>query len=142
MKKLSIIICLLIVSILLCGCEESKEKKVIINGKEVNTVSMEHKHCTRGGTATGAEVKLEYDLYYTGDKLNLLVSNEKVISADASVLTTYENAYKSIHANYSGLDYYDTSVERGDTTVTSTISINYDEVDIDKLIGEVLFKIL
>ena len=39
---------------------------------------MEHKHCTRGGTATGAEVKLEYDLYYTGDKLNdkTLDSNE------------------------------------------------------------------
>lgn len=134
MKKVSIIICLLIVSVLLCGCEEKKENKVISNGTEVNTANMEHKHCTRNATATGAEVKLEYDLYYTGDVLNLLISKEKIISADQSVLNTYEEAYKKIHANYNGLEYYDASVEKGDTTVTSSITINYDKIDISKLI--------
>lgn len=136
MKKMSIILLLFIVIflvVLLCGCK-SKDKEVIINNKPVNTSKMEHKHCTREATATGAEVKLEYDIYYTGNNLNILKSKEEIISADDEILNTYEEAYKSIHANYEGLDYYDTSVIRGDTTVTSNISINFDEIDIDKLI--------
>ena len=132
MKKISIIVCLLLISIILCGCEE--KKKLIINNEPINTSSMEHKHCTREATATGAEVKLEYDIYYTGDVLNLLISKEKIISSSEDILNTYEEAYKNIHNNYIGLDYYDTSVDRGDTTVLSTISINYDKVDINKLI--------
>lgn len=132
MKKISIIIVLFLV-ILLCGCE-SKDNEIIINNKPVNTSKMEHKHCTREATATGAEVKLEYDIYYTGSTLNILKSQEKVISANEEILNIYEEAYKNVHSNYSGLDYYDTEVIRGDTTVTSNISINYDEIDIDKLI--------
>lgn len=134
MKKMSMIMSLLIVCILLCGCETKKKENVIINNEPISTATMEHKHCSREATATGAEVKLEYDIYYTGDILNLLISKEKIISSSEDVLNTYEEAYKSIHKNYEGLDYYDASVDRGDTTVLSTISINYDKVDIDSLI--------
>ena len=132
MKKISIIIVLFLV-ILLCGCE-SKDNEIIINNKPVNTSKMEHKHCTREATLDGGEVKLEYDIYYTGEILNLLVSKEKIISSSEDILNTYEEAYKKIHLNYEKLENYDTSVVRGDTTVLSTISINYDKVDIDKLI--------
>ena len=132
MKKISIFFCLLIICGLLCGCNE--KDKIIINNETINTISMEHKHCTREATTTGADVKLEYDIYYTGDVLNLLISKEKIISSSEDVLNTYEEAYKNIHSYYIGLDYYDTSIDRGDTTVLSTISINYDKVDIDKLI--------
>ena len=134
MKKVLLIIWLLVITIMLCGCEEKDNKKVVINGQTINTATMEHKHCTRGGTATGADVKLEYELYYTGDVLNILESKEEVISADEETLNTYEEAYKNIHTYYEGLDYYDTEVTRGDTTVTSIIKINYDQIDIDKLI--------
>ncbi len=132
MKKISIIIVLFLV-ILLCGCE-SKDNEIIINNKPVNTSKMEHKHCTREATLDGGEVKLEYDIYYTGEVLNLLVSKEKIISSSEDILNTYEEAYKKIHLNYEKLENYDTSVVRGDTTVTSNISINYDEIDIDRLI--------
>ena len=132
MKKISIIIVLFLV-ILLCGCE-SKYNEIIINNKPVNTSKMEHKHCTREATLDGGEVKLEYDIYYTGEVLNLLVSKEKIISSSEDILNTYEEAYKKIHLNYEKLENYDTSVVRGDTTVLSTISINYDKVDIDRLI--------
>lgn len=132
MKRVSIVIILFLV-ILLCGCE-SKDNEVIINNKPINTSKMEHKHCTREATLDGGEVKLEYDIYYTGDVLNLLVSKEKIISSSEDILNTYEEAYKKIHLNYEKLENYDTSVVRGDTTVLSTISINYDKVDIDRLI--------
>ena len=132
MKKVFVIVSLFLVIILLCGCED--KENVVINGKTINTSKMEHKHCTRNGTLDGGEVKLEYDIYYTGDVLNVVKSLEKVISPDENILNSYEQAYKGIHAHYIGLDNYDTEVVRGDTSVTSLMNINYDEIDIDELI--------
>ena len=136
MKKIGIII-LFISIIVLTGCEnENKSKeKVIIDGKTVNTSTMEHKHCTRQGNVTNGEVSLNYDIYYTGDRLNVLKAEEKVTSKESEILDTYENAYKQIHSNYEGLEYYDAKVERDDTSITSTISIDYDNINIDKLIS-------
>ena len=96
---------------------------------------MEHKHCTREGTLDDGEVNLEYDIYYTGDKLNILESKEEVISSDDEILSTYAEAYKTIHSYYDGLDFYETSLTRGNTSVVSTIKINYDEINIDQLIA-------
>ena len=137
MKKNKFIVLLFIVLFLVSGCASKSEKnevEVKSNGEVVDTSKMQHKHCTREATAPGAEVKLNYDIYYTGEKLNILKSEEKVMSSKEETLDTYENAYKQIHSNYEGLEYYDAEVIRGDTTVTSTITINYDNIDIDKLI--------
>ena len=134
MKKISIIIILLLV-LFVTGCEKETKKEVVINGKSVNTSKMEHKYCTREGTVEGGEVSLSYDIYYTNDVLNIIKSIEKVTLDDSSMLDTYEEAYKKVHSYYEGLDYYDTSVVRNNNTVTSTININYDEIDIDKLIS-------
>ena len=132
MKK--IITCLLLVLsfFFLTGC--SKEEKVISNGKTINTSKMGHKHCTRGGSLEDGEVSLNYDLYYTGDDLNILKSEEKVLSTNSDVLNTYANAYQSIHSNYEGLEYYDTSLVLEDDSVTSIITINYDQINISELL--------
>ncbi len=136
MKKTLFIFLLGLSLLALAGCEKTKEEdEIISNGQEVNTKSMQHKHCERGGTLDNGEVSLQYEIYYTGEVLNLVKSEEKVISADSSILDTYENAYKGIHAHYEGLDYYDTKVIRGDTAVTSTIVINYDKIDIQALLS-------
>lgn len=133
MKKISIII-LFIAVFILTGCSNKKTEEIIIEGKKVNTSTMEHKHCTRQGTVTNGSVSLSYEIYYTDDILNVLKAEEKVTSKESSVLDTYENAYKEIHKNYEGLSYYDTKVERNEDSVTSTITIDYDHVDIEKLI--------
>ena len=133
MKKISIIV--LILSILIItGCEKEKtSNKVISNGKEVNTSSMEHKHCTRQGSVTDGEADLNYDIYYTGDILNVVKSEEKVTSDNEEVLNTYENAYRSIKSHYVGLEYYDITVTRTDNSVAINMLINYDKLDVDKL---------
>ena len=133
MKKVSIFVLVLVSIFFLAGCE--KQEVVESNGEEINVTKMEHKHCTRTGTATGADVYLNYDIYYTGDILNILKSEEKIVSSSSETLTTYEEAYKKIHSNYEGLEYYDAEVVRGDTAVTSTITINYDKININSLIA-------
>ena len=133
MKKIIIGIILVLAIIGLTGCE--KKEKVVISGEKVNTSKMLHKHCTREGDAgTGIEVELNYEIYYTGDILNLLESEEKIITASEEKLTEYENAYKKIHEHYKGLKYYDAEVTRTETTVTSKISINYDKINISRLL--------
>ncbi len=123
---------LLICILFLVGCEKSE--KVVIDGEEIDTKEMVHEHCTRLGTLEGGEASLNYDIYYTGDKLNLIRSVEKIISSSDEILDGYENAFKSLHEHYKNIDNYETEVIRGDTTVTSTILINYDKIDIQALI--------
>ena len=96
MKRISsLLLVLLLCSFFVTGCEE---KEVVTSaGEDVNVASMQHKHCTRSGSIdTGSEVSLNYDLYYTGEALNNLKSEEKVISSDQDVLTTYENAFEVV----------------------------------------------
>ena len=132
-KRNSLLVLLLVLLLLVTGC--AKKEVVESNGEKVNVGKMQHQHCTRIGNAEGAEVNLNYDIYYTDDILNVLQSEEQVVSDNSDTLTTYENAYKGIHQHYEGLAYYDTNVVREGNSVTSTITINYDKIDINRLIA-------
>lgn len=137
MKK-KVLLFILFGLLIVTGCtnkEKDLEKTIISNGSKIETKNMIHDHCTRNGRIDNGDISLQYELYYTGEVLNLLQSEEKVISADTTILDTYENAYKQIHAHYQDLTYYDAEVIRGDTTVTSQITINYDKIDIQKLLA-------
>lgn len=129
----SLILILAICLCLLTGC--SDENQIVSNGEKIDTKGMKVMHCVREATAdAGIDVSLSYDLYYTDENLNILHSTEKVSSNDSSNLDLYEDAYKKIQANYQGLKYYDAKVTREDTTVTNDITINYDKIDIDRLL--------
>ena len=134
MKKYSVIILFLAFVLLVTGCE--KKNTIESGGEKVSVSGMEHKHCTRGAVADAdIDVSLEYDIYYKGENIQILHAVEKVITSDEDSLTTYEDAYKKIYDNYKGLKYYDAKVVRGDTTVTSDVTINYAKIDIEKLIA-------
>jgi len=129
-----LLVALVISLFLICGCTNNKEI-VEVNGEKVNTSKMGHKHCTRKATAgSGIDVSLSYDIYYTGNILNMIQSEEKIMSANSESLDTYEEAYRGIHEHYKDLEYYDTSLVRTETTVTSTMTIDYDKIDVEKLI--------
>lgn len=134
MKKYNLLVLALVCIFAISGCVTS-EKTVKTSNNKVKTGKMVHKHCTRAATAgEGIDVSLNYELYYTDDLLNVLHSEEKVISENSESLDTYEKAYKDIHANYKGLKYYDTDVIRDENSVTSIIHIDYDKVNIAALI--------
>ena len=141
MKKIISIMLLVVITLFITtGCEENKttstvNNKVISNGEKVNTKSMKHKHCTREANAgTNTTMVLYYDLYYTGDILNILVSHEELQTEDEEMLIQYENAYKQISTHYEGLEYYDQKVTRTSKSVINETTINYDEIDIQKLL--------
>ena len=130
MKKVLMFSCLLFLFAFLVGCDnESIEKENVSNQKII------HEHCTRSGFAGEDNVvTLYYDIYYQGDVLKRLESYEGIESSDSSLLDQYEKSYRSVHENYNGLDYYQTSVLRDDTHVVSQILIDYENIDIERLI--------
>ena len=133
MKEIKIFVLILLSTCLLVGCE--KKEEIEIEGEKIDTKEMVHEHCTRAATAgSGIDVSLNYDIYYQEDHLLLLQSNETITTTDQSTLDTYEDAYRGIHENYQDLEYYDTSLERSQNSVTSKMTIYYDKIDIEKLI--------
>ena len=135
MKKIYIILLLIFSVFIITGCEDEKDV-VISGGEKVNVSKMGHKHCTRTASADdGIDVNLYYDLYYKDEDLLLLVSVEEISSTNEENLDTYEDAYNGIKANYAGLEYYDQEVIRTDNLVTNKITINYEKIDVDKLLA-------
>ena len=126
MKKIGISLLLLVALLTVTACE-SKESTT-------SSKNQIHEHCTRTGIVTNGEANLNYEVYYTGDRINKIESTERVSSESSDVLDTYEDAYRNIHEQYKGLKYYDTEVIRTDSSVTSKITIDYDHIDIDALI--------
>ena len=141
MKKISSLILLIIVSLfIVTGCNSQSNNKannqVISNGEKVDTKTMKHKHCTRSADAgTNTDMVLEYDVYYTGEKLNLLISHEELKTEDQDMLKEYEDAYKNIATYYEGLEYYEQEVTKTSNSVTNKTTINYDKIDIKKLLA-------
>ena len=133
MKELKLLGIILLSACLLVGCE--KKRTIEVNGETINTKEMIHEYCERMGTLEGGTADLHYDIYYTGDRLNVLRSEETVRSTSSSVLDEYENSYKTLHNYYKDLKYYDTSIIRDDEHVSSIIIINYDKIDMDELIS-------
>ncbi len=134
MKKVIIIIVGIVGCFLLFRLTMQKTN-VKSHGGEQTDNSMVHEFCTRQGEGSNIETELNYELYYTGDVLNVLISKEAVTSEDPAVLDQYEEAYKGIYSHYEGLDYYEPEVIREENTVTSLVVIDYDHIDIDQLIA-------
>ena len=120
------------------GCSlkgNNSKTKIISDGTIIDTSEMQHKHCSRKGSVQGGTANLNYEIFYADDKINLLRSEEQVVSNDKNVLKTYEDAYRKIHKNYEGLQYYDAEVVVNDTSVTSIITINYDKINMKALLA-------
>lgn len=114
---------LLVMILLLAGC-----------GSNSSVSSDGVKKCTRTGTVTNGSTEMNYEVYYKGEYVVLLHSTEKIISDSSSVLDTYEEAYKNIFKQYEGLEYYDNKITRSSNSVTNEITINYEKIDMGKLL--------
>lgn len=133
MKKIKIIIVIIISIFIVTACNSNN--KIKSNGTTVDTSKMTHKHCTRSASASsGVEAELYYDIYYTGDTMNIIESTETVTTSDKDTLKQYQSAYEGINEHYKDLKYYDSTVTVNDDSVTRHTVINYDKIDINKLL--------
>ena len=82
----------------------------------------------------GIDVDLRYIIEYKRGNIIKLRSISTVTSSDSEKLDTYENAYEKIATNYNDLANYQTNIIRDSNSVMYDAIINYDKIDIDKLL--------
>lgn len=127
LKKISLFLLMFICLFMVTGCDKETETKL-------KTIGKVHEHCTRAGSINGATVQLDYDIYYKGENLTMLISNEKVITEDQDILDQYETAYKEVNKDYEDLDHYIVKVERDHNSVLSYSEIDFEKVDTNYLL--------
>lgn len=105
--------------VLLTGCGADKEKVM---------------KCTRTINQTNINMDLVYNVTYKGKYVSKISSTEKIISDNATVLETYQEQLESITATFKDIKYYDHNIKIDGNTLTSTIDIDYEKIDTNKLI--------
>ncbi len=149
MKKiLSSLLVLVLGLILVTGCEKGEKKVQNTNSTPNTTTNSNGKitssknlvnssgilTCTREGVGEGDILPtFSYVVTYRDGELLTLRAIEKVSSESGTGLDSYYNAYKNINSKYDGLDYYNSVITKTDTFVTRDTTIDYEHIDIDKL---------
>lgn len=145
MKKNLLLVALLTMTLLLTGCGSDKETTETSNNKESNATNDSIKdatneeskilNCTRSVTVSeGVRMELSYKATYKGDYVELIETEEKIISDDTAVLEAYNSSVESIYSPYKNIEHYNYNVEISGNTLTSTTNIDYSKIDTDKLI--------
>ena len=99
-----------------------------------NNNSMESMTCTRTMNQSGIKTSLKYNVKYKGDYVSRIKTVETVETDSSDILNTYKEQIESLYSPYKDVEYYDYNVDVVDNKLTSTVDINYEKVDTDKLL--------
>ncbi len=116
-KVLLIVMCVGVLFLTGCGAEKEKTLK-----------------CSRTLNQSGIKMDLNYNVKYKGNYVNVVKSEEKIISDNAETLNTYKEQLEKTTQSVSKIKYYDHDIKIDGDTLTSTITIDYTKIDTDKLI--------
>lgn len=124
MKKVLFSIVLIIGVVLITGCGKVEEK--------VMTCTL-----TQKDVVNNYELNSTYEVNYAGEVVNNVTSTEVITSSDAAVLSNFETQLKDIYnameENYGG---YNIDIKNDGQKVTALVKINYEKLNLDKLIEE------
>lgn len=92
-------------------------------------------NCTRSANAySGLTASFNYAVTYKKGIITFIHSIEKVKGESTSGLDEYEAAYNKIKDKYSDIEYYDITVTRDNNSVIYDSNINYEKVDMNKIL--------
>ena len=100
-------------------------------GNSDNTSSMT---CTRTMDQNNIKTSLKYNVEYKDDYVSRVKSVETVETDRSDILNTYKDQIESLYSPYQDVDYYEYNVEINNNKLTSTVDINYEKVDTDRLL--------
>lgn len=146
MQNYKYIILLIITILLITGCSKKQEPEIINMGgtlqkksedptNNINVNGSGTLKCKRQANVIG-NLNGDFEYYITYEKgiIKVLHSTEKVYGNNKEQLKEFEKAYKNIEEKYKNLKYYDINVIVNDTSVTFDTNINYDKINMKKLI--------
>lgn len=135
------IIILLFVICLLTGCEDGKKKQLDKNLSSSIAIENEENAaliCTMDYDYSDLNYVLgsKYVVFGKDNKIDKIVSKEIISSYEKDKLDQFEDYYNQNHntaANYNGYEY---DLKRTDNSITSTVSIDYNEFDLKKFLSD------
>ncbi len=115
MKRGLVAICLSLCLLLLTGC-----------GKEQSLT------CTRTMTQGGMKYDLSYKINYKGKYVTDVETVEKM-TGDKDTLEVMKTTLENTYATYNEIEHFNNKVEIVDEELVSTTTIDYENIDVDKL---------
>lgn len=100
-------------------------------GNSNNTSSMT---CTRTMDQNNIKTSLKYNVEFKDGYVLRIKSVETVETSSSDILDTYKEQIESLYSPYQDVDYYEYNVDIEDNKLTSTVDINYEKVDTDRLL--------
>lgn len=92
---------------------------------------------TSDQSSSGYKIKSEYNMYYSGDIVNKVVTTETVESKNNTILAYFEKQlktqYKSNNDNYGGYKY---EITNKDGKVVSKVTIDYSKMNMTKFVKD------
>lgn len=90
--------------------------------------------CTRTMDQNNIKTSLKFNIEYKDDYVSRVKRVETIETTNSDVLDTYKEQIEALYSPYKDVDYYEYNVDISDNKLTSTVDINYDKVDTDKLL--------
>ena len=90
--------------------------------------------CTRTMNQNNIQTSLKYIVNYQGDYVTRIKSVETIETDNSDILDSYKEQVETIYSPYKDVEYYEYNVEVADNKLTSTVDINYEKIDTDKLL--------
>lgn len=119
-KKYLLLAVISIFALLLTGCGNNNEEKIMTCSRTLNQNNM--------------KTSLNYTVTHKNSYVTNVKSVETIESDDTTLLETYKSQIESIYSPYKDIKYYDYAVTIDGNTLTSTVNIDYEKIDTNKLI--------
>lgn len=99
-----------------------------------NSNSIESMTCTRTMNQNGIKTDLKYNIEYSKDYVTRIKTVETIETTNTDILDNYKEQIETLYSPYKDVEYYNYNVDIKDDKLTSTVDINYEKIDTDKLL--------
>ena len=126
MKKRYLFLAFVMVGVfLITGCS-SKSKDIVNNGNVMT--------CTRSVNKNGMKTSLNYKVYYEGDDVTRIKSEESIQMENNQSLKGYKEQIEKVYEPYKNVKFYNYNIAIRGNKLISKVDINYSKIDTNKLI--------
>ena len=126
MKKRYLFLAIVMMGVfLITGCS-SKSKDIVNNGNVMT--------CTRSVNKNGMKTSLNYKVYYEGDDVTRIKSEESIQMENNKSLKGYKEQIEKVYEPYKNVKFYNYNIAIRGNKLISKVDINYSKIDTNKLI--------
>lgn len=126
MKKRYLFLAIVMMGVfLITGCS-SKGKDIVNNGNVMT--------CTRSVNKNGMKTSLNYKVYYEGDDVTRIKSEESIQMENNQSLKGYKEQIEKVYEPYKNVKFYNYNIAIRGNKLISKVDINYSKIDTNKLI--------